>query len=185
VATQKLECRGACFSSNGNNIFSIQCSRRGASHLVRWAINLTPYELELQSQDESVSDSPGKESSSEILTKLNIVPEMYFFFKIKSYDLISYNLIYRLLLLLNVYVKRVIEINKGPSTRLCSTQIYNLTNNQTANDKNSYLAIGGSDGSVTVIRQTNLKKILFTTCHEFPVTGMGFCPDKIDSKGKN
>lgn len=34
----ELECKGVCFSVNGDHLFSIQCSRRGPTYLVKWSI---------------------------------------------------------------------------------------------------------------------------------------------------
>ena len=43
----------------------------------------------------------------------------------------------------------------------------------------SCLAVGEADGSLVIVRQKTLKKItMVDECHQFPVTGMGFCPSK-------
>jgi WD40 repeat protein len=53
-----------------------------------------------------------------------------------------------------------------PSTRLKSS------------DSGEYLAVGGSDGSVTVFRTENnkLERISTEVCHDLPVTGLSFAP---------
>jgi hypothetical protein len=70
----KIECRGACFSPDGSNLLSIQCSRRGPSHLVRWTLSTTPSDesTDIGSMATSGGGSPVADVGVE---KLNITPE--------------------------------------------------------------------------------------------------------------
>ena len=47
-----------------------------------------------------------------------------------------------------------------------------------ASDSGEYLAVGGSDGSVTVFRTdgSRLERVSCDICHDLPVTGLGFAP---------
>lgn len=47
----------------------------------------------------------------------------------------------------------------------------------------SCLAVGAADGSIVVVRQKTLSKVLVMPCHEFPVTGMGFSPKSFGLNG--
>jgi hypothetical protein len=78
----KTECRGACFSSSGNNLFSIQNAlvNPKLSHLVKWTISSSPKEESKDSNASSSSpdSSPEKDEAAneaEISSKLNITPE--------------------------------------------------------------------------------------------------------------
>lgn len=146
----KLECRGACFSNSGNNLFTLQCARRGSSsHLVKWTISSSPKE----EQKDTSSQSPEKDVNGEAIVKLNIIPE------------------------------RVFVVSQGPSSCLCSSPIPSKGLSPGSDDE-SCIAVGASDGSITIVRQKNLLKVLSCSCHEFPVTGMAFSPMPLDDDGQ-
>jgi WD40 repeat protein len=65
------------------------------------------------------------------------------------------------------------EVHKVPSTRLAMSE------------DGKYLAIGASDGSVSVVEVEKLKEVKKVSCHDLPVTGLGFAPQHLTKeKGK-
>ena len=64
----------------------------------------------------------------------------------------------------NVSVSRTMLVVKVPSTRL------------KISEGGDYLAVGGSDGSVTVIDVEGFQTVSTAMCHDLPVTGLGFAP---------
>jgi WD40 repeat protein len=61
--------------------------------------------------------------------------------------------------------------NKVPSTRL------------RVNAASNTLAVGGSDGTVTLFDLDTLKRRSCKQCHEMPVTGLSFCPVRLSESG--
>mmetsp|Transcript_30612 Transcript_30612/g.33447 ORF Transcript_30612/g.33447 Transcript_30612/m.33447 type:complete len:428 (-) Transcript_30612:87-1370(-) len=59
------------------------------------------------------------------------------------------------------------EVHKVPSTRLAMSE------------DGKYLAIGASDGSVSVVEVEKLKEVKKVSCHDLPVTGLGFAPQHL------
>jgi hypothetical protein len=132
-STSQMECRGCCFSNDGNYLFAIQSARRGATHLVEW---------ELHQFDENGEDEmPG--------TPVEQTPE--------GEDV-------PLRTAVNVSVSRTMMVVKVPSTRLKIC------------DSGTFLAVGGSDGTVAVIDVETFQIVSTTQCHDLPVTGLGFAP---------
>jgi len=66
---------------------------------------------------------------------------------------------------LSVSVSRTREISKVPSTRL------------KLSEEGTYIAVGASDGSVTVVEVEGFQTVSKATCHDLPVTGLGFAPE--------
>ena len=149
---QKIECKGACFSISGNNLFSIQCARRGISHLVKWTISSSLKE-EAKEIGSTTGDSPGKDYNGDIAMRLSIIPE------------------------------KVLEVCRFPITSLCSSVVSPSSSIKSDVEDESCLAVGAADGSIVVVRQKTLSKVLVMPCHEFPVTGMGFSPKSFGLNG--
>jgi len=141
----KIECKGACFSISGNNLFSIQCARRSLSHLVKWTISSSLKE-ERNEVIVATRDSVGRDSGQDVTVKLSIIPE------------------------------KVMEVCKCPVTSMCSSVVSPSSSTKCTFEDESYLAVGAADGTVIVVRQKTLSKVFDISCHEFPVTGMGFSP---------
>jgi ABC-type multidrug transport system fused ATPase/permease subunit len=71
------------------------------------------------------------------------------------------------------YYQKKKEIHQIPSTRLRESE------------DGAFLAVGGADGTVAVVTSEDFQEVHRVTCHDLPVTGLGFAPfDITKEKGQ-
>jgi WD40 repeat protein len=138
------------FSFDGNSVFSIQSPRKGSTYLIKY------YSLSLIFICFSVNLFRwGLEKKKPLPTK-SVGKEKKKEEESSDADEETFAL--------TCYYQKKKEIHKIPSTRLRESE------------DGVYLAVGGADGTVAVVTSEDFREVHRVSCHDLPVTGLGFAP---------